>query len=628
MSLNPIDWFKEGLNYFLYNFVYVLFYYLEIGICMFIDWIQELMDIFSGTAQVSSSSDYLINIFFSNGAITGVYWGMAAIGVVLAFLFAIISVIRKTFDSYEKVKMSFGQIFTNLLKSILLMLGLNIGMSVIIMGTNVLMQQVVYVFDHADELSNGKDKIEFTDEHYAAMARIFNTIGNYSLNPSYKNRYNINSCYNDIRTDLNYLADQGVFDFYYETVDDKNNVIVTWQSLLQEVANADDYTKEIPVDVYNEGVSNALYDVMDALKNNSSIPVLQSYERIETHNSSKVKLGKVLFLIGTMGNGIDAAAKNDVYNEHPKLDDPVRAPFYREVKNVYKLGDVNKSFDIALHKTNYLIVYIAGAMMLFNMGIVIVNCVARIFNLLFLYVIAPPVFAVLPLDDGGKLKQWTTAFLVQAFSVFATVISMRIYLIFLPVILDPGLTLSQNVIVDMVGRVILIFAGLEAISKANGILTGILADNAGWQSISAGDMSNYFKGSLAGSMLARTTATVNRTPLKILGGAKLSHKITGSGDNSKYTGGVLGFAMRLPGAFTGHTVSGAKKGIKDDGKMINYMKGGSNGGQASGGGAAGGAGKGSSGGGAAGDAGRGPSGGASSEGREAAIPPQQRNMGG
>ncbi|MBQ3773921.1 MAG: hypothetical protein II833_05990, partial [Pseudobutyrivibrio sp.] len=101
MSLNPIDWFKEGLNYFLYNFVYVLFYYLEIGICMFIDWIQELMDIFSGTAQVSSKSDYLINIFFSNGAITGVYWGMAAIGVVLAFLFAIISVIRGYFNGKQ-----------------------------------------------------------------------------------------------------------------------------------------------------------------------------------------------------------------------------------------------------------------------------------------------------------------------------------------------------------------------------------------------------------------------------------------------------------------------------------------------------------------------------------------------
>lgn len=610
MSLNPIDWFMEGLDYFVYNFVYAILYYLEIAICMGIDWVQEIMDIFTGTAMVTygKQEDYLINIFFSNGAISGVYWGMAAIGVALTFVFAVISVIRKTFDSSEKVKMSFGQILTNLFKSILLIISLNVGMTVIITGTTVLMQQIVYVFDHADELSNGKDHIEFTDEQYAAMSRIFNTIGNYSLNPSYKNRYNINACYNELRGDLNYLADEGVFNYYYETVDQNNNPIITWQSLLEELANAADYTREVPVDVYNEGISNAIYHIMDELKSNPTIPVLQSYDRIETHMSDKVSLGRTLFLIGTMGNGVTAAAKNDAYNKHPSLTDPVRGPFYREVKDTYKLKDVNQAFDISIFKTNYLIIYLAGGMMLLNMAIVIVNSVARIFNLLFLYVIAPPVFAVIPLDDGGKVKQWVTAFLVQAFSVFATVISMRIYLLFLPVILDPGLTISQNIIVDMLGRIALIFAGLEAISKTNGILTGILADNAGWQSISAGDMSTYFKQSTAGSMLSRTTSAIDRTPLKVIGGERLAHKITGRGKNPNYTGGIVGAGIQGAKALFGKGKGGAKQAIKDDKKMINSMRGGgSSSGSNSGG---------SKGGGAGGSGGS----------KEAAIPPQQRNI--
>ncbi len=551
MSLNPMDWIKEGLNYFLYNFVYTLLYYMEIGLCMVIDWIQELMDIFTGikkvtyTTDVGSPEDYLISIFFSNGAITGVYLGMAAIGIVLAFTFAIISVIRKAFDLDDKVKMSIGQILTNLLKTILLIVGLNVGMTVIIMGTNILIQQVVYVFDHAEDLSKGNDHIEYTDEQYAAMARIFNTIGNYSLNPSYKNRYNVNSCYNEIRGDLNYLADQGVFKFYYETRDENNEVMVTWQSLLQELANAADYTRDVPVDVYNEGIANAIYDVMAQLKANANIPVLSSYDRIEEEQQQEVKLGKTLFLIGTMGNGVDGAAKNSTYNEHPSFTDPVRAPYYRGTKNVYRLKDVNKDFDIGLTKMNYLVVYVAGVALALNMAIIIVNSVARIFNLLFLYLIAPPIFAIMPLDDGGKTKQWTTAFLVQAFSVFATIISMRVYLLFLPIILSPGLILSNNIVVDMVGRVALIFAGIEAISRANGILTGILADNAGWQSISAGDMSNYFKGSFAGAAMTRTTGFMNTMPARLVGGNKFANWVSGKQNRADAkTSGALGMAYQ------------------------------------------------------------------------------------
>ena len=564
------DLIMEGFNYILYNFIYRLFYYLEIVICMAMDWIQELMDVFTGASMVTyktnfgSTQNYLINIFFSNGAISGVYWGMAAIGVVLAFVFAIISVIRKAFDMDEKVKMSIGQILTNLLKSILLIIGLNAGMTVIITATNVLMQSVVYVFDHATEIANGEDHKDFTDEEFAAMARIFNTIGNYSLNPSYKNRYNINSCYNELRGDLAYLASQGVFDYYYETKDEEGNIVQTWQSVLQQLANAADYSVEAPVDVYNEGIANALYDCMQLLKTDTSIRPLSSYDRIEVYDGDQVKLGRTLFLMGTMGNGLTAAAKNDVYNEHPSMTDAVRAPYYRGTKNVYSINDVNKDFDIALHKTNYILIYVAGGAIALSMALVIVTAIARIFNLLFLYVIAPPLFAVMPLDDGAKVKQWMTAFTVQCFSVFGSVISMRIYIIFLPIILDPGLELSNSVIIDLIGRVVMIYAGIEAITKANGILTGILADSAGWQSINAGDMSNYLRGSFGGRAM------------KTLGGGMDAVGNAALGVAAGVGKGVAAGAWRM-------TKAGAKLPFKALGKMFGGGGGGAAGGAAGGG---------------------------------------------
>lgn len=565
LSLNPMDWITEGIDYILYNFIYRIFYLIEIALCMGLSWLQQLMDVFTGSSYVTydtkfgSEQNYLINIFFSNGAVSGAYWGMAAIGVVLAFLFAVISMVRKMFDMDDKVKMSIGQILTNLLKSIFLIILLNAGMTVIITGTNVLMQSVNYVFDHSTEIANGEDHIDFTDEEYAAMARIFNTVGNYSLNPSYKNRYNINACYNDIRGDLKYLADQGVFDYYYETRDADNNVVPTWQSVLQNIANAADYNREAPVDVYNEGIANALYECMTLLKTDASLTALESYDRIEEYDSDSVEMGRILFIVGTMGNGVTAAAKNDAYNVHPSLTDPVRAPYYRGVKDIYDISQVNQDFDIALTKTNYIIVYIVGAALVFNMALILVSCVARIFNLMFLYLIAPPIFAVMPLDDGGKVKQWTTAFVVQAFSIFATVISMRIYLIFVPIVMDPGLHISDSVIIDMVGRLILIFAGVEAVTKANGILTGILADNAGWQSINAGDMSGYLKNSFVGQMGGRLSSAINHMPAKALGGQKFSDWLDGKDVSNQKAGGLAGIASKGVDLATKGLGAGANK---------------------------------------------------------------------
>ena len=553
-----VSWITDGFDYILYNFIYRLFYIIEILFCTGLKWLQSLFDVFVGTktARIGQSENFLINIFFGDASIKGVYWGMAAIGIVLAFIFAIIAVVRKMFDIGEKMKGSLGQILGNLLKSILLIIMLNVGMTVIITSINVLMQSVVYVFDHAPELGEGDSHIEYTNEQFAAMARIFNTIGNYSLNPSYKNRYNLNACYNEIRGDLAYLADTKVFNYYYETEDENGNIVPTWQSVLQELANAADYTQEVPIDVYNEGIANALTDCMTLLKTDNAMEALPFYDRQTVYDSDDVGLDRIIFMIGTMGNGFTAAARNDTYNQNPSLLDPVRAPYYRGVKSIYDFDQVNKDFDIALTKTNYFVVYVAGVGLVGNMALILVSCVLRIFNLLLLYIVAPPLFAVMPLDDGGKVKQWTTAFIVQAFSVFATVISMRLYLIFVPVIMDPALKLTDNIVVDVIGRLILLYAGVKAVSKANGLVTGILADSAGYQSIMAGDMSDYLRNSTMGQIGAKVTGAIGSIPGKAIGLA---------GSTAIGAGKLVGKGVLGAGKLVGR---GAMAGVRGLGRLM------------------------------------------------------------
>ena len=498
------------------NYVGRAMFSLEKLVCLFISWLQQLFNVFTGISQAKydGKPKYLINVFFDNSIVNNIYWGMAIIGIVMAFVFAIISVTRKSMDLDDKMRQSHGQILRTLMRTIFIILTMSVFMTIIISFTNALMQSVNAVFNGAPTLLSGGKPIVYSDEQLAAMSRIFNTVGNYSLNQSANNRYNINTCYNDIRSDLQYLSNSGVFNYYYTDTDANGKQINTWQSAVQELAVAGDFNVEQPVDEYNESIANAMNHCMSVIKNDYNFKALESYDATYNYNASEVSLDRVLFLCGTMGIGGNAAARNEAYNEKPDMFDNVRAPYYMGQKDFYDLDTVNQDFYVSFSRMNYLLIYLAGAAIIVNMAIIIVNCIVRIFNLLFLYIIAPPVIAASPLDDGGKLKQWLTAFIVQAFSVFATVISMRIFLIFIPIVMKPNFQLVDNIVISTIGKLVMIWAGTVAIEKANGLLTGILADNAGWQSIMAGSTAQDVKGSMVGSLASKATSAIESLPLQ------------------------------------------------------------------------------------------------------------------
>ena len=196
-----------------------------------------MFKVFSGQSAVKYDGEptHLLDVFFNNHSINNIYWGFALLGIVLAFAAAMIAVARKMFDGRDKDQRSLGNILGSLAKSLLLIVSMNVIMAVLLTFTSLLMTQITYIFDYADALDQ-KESITFTDEQYAAMGRVLNTIANYSLSESSTSTYNVNTCFNEIRPDLYYLQRQGVFDFYYETVRDGKK-IDTWQSVLQDIAH-------------------------------------------------------------------------------------------------------------------------------------------------------------------------------------------------------------------------------------------------------------------------------------------------------------------------------------------------------------------------------------------------------
>lgn len=525
----------------LYATVYKLLYYTDIALCWIVGLFYKMFAVFAGVSEISyqdgplTRKDYLLNYFFHHESIKNVYWDMAMIGVVLCFVFTIIAVIRKAGDLDGKQQRAYGQILRGTAKSVILILLMTAIITAVITATNVLMSSITTAFNHSDS-ADKKDSIVYTEDQYAAMARVLNTIGNYSLSTSSTSRYNLNACYNEIRPDLQWLKEQGVFDFYYLDTDEEGNSIESWQSALQKIVNAADLRYDLTMDVYNASISHALTDVMETINTNASFRPWSSYERKDIVDTTKTPMDTIIFLMGT-----SEAANNGEFNKNPSLTDNLRGPYYAGDKSIYKLEQVSDDFDIAVGKLDHIIIIAGAIKIIFDLATCVLNAVARIFNLLLLYLIAPLAISTSPMDDGGKFKQWTIAFVIQCFGILGIVISMRLLILYMPIISNSNLQLFDDPVMNLLGKMVLLLGGTEAAKRANGLITGILADNAGWQSIQAGDMSG-----VADRVMGKATGAAGAVvgaAADISGVSGVKQRVSDSWKRMSERGGILGEAL-------------------------------------------------------------------------------------
>ena len=462
------------------NFIGGLAYAVTSAFLKLVQMLYSIFSVFSGISKISydGNSTYLTNIFFENEAISGVYWGMVMLSIVLMVVFAIISVIRKMYDLGDRQQHSIGQILGGCFKSVLVMITMTAVITSGITLTNELIRRVNYIFDKNKALLQ-QDEIVFTDEQYATMARIYNTIGNYSLNPSYTQRFNLNSCYNELRGDLSYLQSQGVFDLVYpDTTGDVKDP--TWQSELQKLVQTANPNLELKMDPYYTAIYDVLEEIMKLLRTDPEFFPVERIKNEYAYQSTTVSLDRILFLTGTMD-----AAINSAYNENPAIDDGLRGAFYTGEKSIYSQTDVSHAFRMGITGINYVMILFLTYHVLRSLYHCILNCGARLINMVGLYLIAPPVAAVIPLDDGQKFREWITSMVIQAFGIFGNIIPMRLLILFVPMILDSKLVLLPNTMLNLIAKVILIVALIESFEKFGGILTGILANSAGSAAIRA-----------------------------------------------------------------------------------------------------------------------------------------------
>ncbi len=76
-------------------------YYLYVAILRVIDVLEYAFNIFGGVSKVNvtnGESDFLLNIFFNNSAVSYVFWGITLLAFAVSLVFGIISVIKSSAD--------------------------------------------------------------------------------------------------------------------------------------------------------------------------------------------------------------------------------------------------------------------------------------------------------------------------------------------------------------------------------------------------------------------------------------------------------------------------------------------------------------------------------------------------
>lgn len=455
----------------LYGICSILFFICK-WLLRFVELVELFFNVFAGTEKIlyGDEKTYLINIFFGHDAVTNAFWGMAIIAMILSIGFTIVALARKVTDVSGTTKHTIGQIVSNFIRSMLAILLLNICVVASINVANVLLDQIDFALTNAEvlDVETGARKVD--EAEYAAMTRILATVANYNVNKGAETRYNINACFNAIRTDLQALQSRGFFEYEYAMTPSGHH---TWQTALAFAANAADLSVDLNLNQYYPQVDEAITLLAKELATNPEFkPVAAGTKEAAVAPNVKV----MLFLVSSFGAEHNAAYRNG------SMDDALRRSYLNETKDCTDVDTVEKDFDIT--EINYILLLAGSYIFLMLMLTCIIQFIERLFNLVLFYITGPLFASSMSLDEGGKFQSWLQGFVLQLLGAFGTVFVMRIYLIIMPVLSGSAIVFFPSTegfwgtTINYMAQLILIIGGAFAVSKANSIIFGALSGNS------------------------------------------------------------------------------------------------------------------------------------------------------
>lgn len=448
-----------------------LLYHIEKLLCNILDILHMLFGIFAGVDTISYKGNYtfLTNFLVDEFLITKIFWAMALVSILVFAGSTIRSSIKKNIASNNTAQIEYKVILTRVFKTALFIFIMSAVVNLSLFTANILVQQVSSGVSHIEE-KDTPVSIEFENEDYATMFRILDKVEVYSVNPSFDSTYNINTCFNSIRHDLQILEKKGFFQFNYEAPKNSDGINVkysTWQKAIRSIGVAADINQDLMIDEYNPAVSKAIIECAELIKKDASFKPLASY----TRNAEAIKgfaIGRTILLASSFN-----AANNVMYNEKASIYDDLRRPYFTCEKDIYDINTVLEDFSLGVDKFNHVIAILVAILLIIQFIIILINFTLRLINMLGLYLIAPPFIVAINVDDGKKFKKWVAAFAVQVAGIFGIFITISLTFMLIPIILKPGLAIFDSPSMDISAKLLIVVAiafvatrFTKAISKA------------------------------------------------------------------------------------------------------------------------------------------------------------------
>ncbi len=137
------------------------------------------------------------------------------------------------------------------------------------------------------------------------------------------------------------------------------------------------------------------------------------------------------------------------------------------------VSDITSHFDYV--HFNWVVIVVATVFILGILLATIIGSVQRLMMIIILYIVSPLFVAYMPLDEGKSFGQWRETFVAYLVSAFSPILSMKLFMMFLPFMMDdefniPGLEKTEMVCV----RLLFIIGGALAIYTSRNLFLKVL----------------------------------------------------------------------------------------------------------------------------------------------------------
>lgn len=449
------------------NIIPQLFYLLSMALLSIIDVFQLLfrklagLDTYyvDGTAQTGDIvGDFLTGILFGGYPIlSSVFLGLIILGVILLFLSTIVAIIRNEYTT-DKAENSKGKIIGKAFKSVIYFAIIPV---VCIFGVYLANVVLVAVDSATTYNTNYHHSLDTSKLQQVPVAN--------------QNMSNLNNASSADKTYITYtlfgLTDSKTGLPYGTTTTTFSGTIFKASAYwANRVRNSDKLTEEQIANGavnYAELIKTGEYTNFDGLFSDPSGNTEAIAIKID------IAFGdNVVFNTDAMDNRTLNFTNDGVRDANNYQWSPWESPEGKEYTfaNKYDIQLVWYYYD--LWSFNYVIALGAAIIMVTIFVNIIFGLMRRLIELVGLFLMAPPLIALMPLDEEKAYKEWRKAFISKTLMAYGAIGGMNIIMLILPEL--QRISFFNNEPLDLIANTLLVLVALLAVKSFIGMISGFV----------------------------------------------------------------------------------------------------------------------------------------------------------